>query len=94
LAKRPGLNDSASKRLELPHAQQHGNAGCLWGFFQPLANFEATVAWHVDIEDDEVGLRFSDLFEGSRAIIDSNNLVAGIAQDPAAHVLGCHTVVS
>ncbi len=63
------------------------------GFLEALANLEAAVAWHVNVEDNEIGLRFVDALERRRPIIYRNNFVPGVNQDLAPHVLGGHTVI-
>ena len=81
------------ERLQLADCQQHRNSSCVGRFLDPLANFEASVAWHVDIEDDDVGLKLCDLLERRRTIIDRNQFVTSVREDAPAHVLGGYAVV-
>ena len=79
--------------LKFSYAEQHRNPRGFLRFLQALADFEAAVAGHVNVEDDEVGFQLRDLFECGRAIVDGNYLIPRIGEDFAPHVLGGHAVV-
>ena len=81
------------ERFQFAYGQQDWNLSCLRILLDSLANFQAAVARHVDVEHDQVRLVFGDFLEGRRAVIDSNYFVAGIGEDTPAHVLGSHAVV-
>ena len=62
------------ERLQFTYGQQDGNPPSLAGFLYALANLQAAVAWHIDVEHDQVRLVFSDFLEGRRAVIDGDAL--------------------
>ena len=79
--------------LQLPDRQQHRDARCLPRVLDALAHLESTVAWHVDVKDNQVRFMFGDFLQRGRTVIDSNDFVTGIGKDSSAHVLGGHTVI-
>ena len=81
------------ERLQFPHCQENLDASRLAVFLEPLADLQAGVARHVDVQDNEIWLVLGNLLQGRRAIIDSDHLIAGIAKDLPAHVLGGYAVV-
>src|SRR5262249_54456223 len=81
------------ERLHFADRQKHGDLLSLGGLFEALTNFQAAVAWHIYVEYDQVGLALVDLLERSRPVVDGNDLVAGIHENAAAHVLGGYAVI-
>jgi hypothetical protein len=51
------------ERFQLPDGQQHRNLVCLARLLDTLAYFQAAVAGHVNIENNQIGMRFADFFE-------------------------------
>ena len=65
----------------------------LGSVFNPLADFEAAIAGHVDIENNEVGSGFRDALERGGAVIDRKDVVTGVGQNLPPHVLSGHTII-
>jgi hypothetical protein len=84
-----GLNGSS-----LPTLSNTGMCARLVRVLQPLADLQAAVAWHVNIQHDQIRFEIGDPLEGGRSVVDGGDVVTGIRQNLSPHVLGCHTIVS
>ena len=80
-------------RLHAPNGQQHRQLGGVHGIAQSLAELQAAIAGHKDVEQDEFGFDLRDFLGSGCAVADSDYVVAGFAQNLLAHVLGGHTVI-
>ena len=81
------------ERFHFSNGEQDGDFHRLSGLFQPLTNFKPAISRHVNVEHDEIRLAFVDFLERSRAVIDSDDLIAGVHEDAATHVLGGYAVI-
>ena len=79
--------------LQFADREQHGNACGLAIFLHPLTNFQTAVARHIHVEHNQVRLLFCNFLECGRPIVDRDHLIAGIAEDSPAHVLGSYAVI-
>ena len=61
--------------------------------FQALTYFQPAVPWHVNIENDQIGLLLRNLLQRGRAVVDRNDFVSRIREDFPPHILGGHAVV-
>jgi len=81
------------ERFQLAHRQQHRNVRRCGGILQPLADFQATVARHVNVQHNQIRFDFCDPLQGGRSVIDRDDVIPGIGQDLSPHVLGRHTII-
>ena len=81
-------------RLHLADGEQHWGLQCVQRCRAHLfADFQAGIARHVNVKDDDVGLLLGDFLHRSSAVADSHNVIARFGKDLLAHVLGSHAVI-
>jgi hypothetical protein len=79
--------------LELSDRQQDRNIRRLGAFLNALAHFDATVPWHVDVQDHQVWFQFGQLFERCGTVVNRHYFITGFTENPPAHVLGGYAVI-
>src|SRR5262249_33454043 len=80
-------------RLHLPDREQHRCLQCSHGAAHFFADFQAAVARHVDIQNDDVRFLLRDFFHRGSAVAHRYDFISGVGEDFAPHILGGHTVI-